>query len=318
MVNPNFSIIIPNYNGKDFLFDCLDSLKKSISNCPNSNFEIILVDNASVDNSIEISKKIFPKIKIIKNQSNYGFSSAVNQGILHSKYDFVVICNNDLTLDQNWFKEISKIIVNNKDPKIATFFGTVLNKDSTKIESQGIKFYYSGKAENINNGKEFNKSTIYNLRSTIKVWGASASLVIYNKKIIKKIGLFDEDFFAYEEDVDLALRLHNLNYKTLYIANIFSYHLGGGTSNKMGNFRNKMDAKNWIYIIIKNFSAKEIFENLFKILEERLRNLSGLIKNTPPKLILKSLFDTYKEVFINLPKMLKKRRQIQKMLKYNS
>lgn len=315
----NFSIIIPNYNGSDFLFDCLNSLYQCIKNCPNSKFEIIIVDNGSKDNSIELSKKInIPNTKYQILNTNIGFSGAVNKGIAKSQYDWVVVCNNDLTLDKNWFKEISKIIASNKDQKTATFFGTVLNKDGTKIESQGLKFYYFGKAENINNGQKFDKSTIYNLRSAIEVWGASAALVVYNKKVLQKIGLFDEDFFAYEEDVDLALRLHNFGFKTLYIPNIFSYHLGGGTSRKMGNFRNRMDAKNWIYIIIKNFSPKEIFLNLPKIIEERLRNLSGIIKNTPKKLILKSLSSTYGEVFKNFLKMLKKRRQIQKMIEYNN
>jgi len=156
------------------------------------------------------------------------------------------------------------------------------------------------------------------------VWGASAAFVVYNKKILKQIGLFDENFFAYEEDVDLALRLHNLNYQTLYIPQAISYHLGGGTSNKMGIFRYKMDAKNWIYIIIKNFSKKEIIKNFPQIIEERLRNLSGLIKQIIRLYKIKSLYylpiiliSTYGEVFVNLPKMFKKRKSIQKLIKSN-
>lgn len=320
----NFSIIIPNYNGAHFLTNCLDSLKQAINNCPNSQFEIIFVDNNSKDNSIEIFETIIPKnftYRILLNQKNYGFAGAVNQGIVKAKHDWVVLLNNDLTMEPNWFQLISKTIKENKNPKIATFFGTVLTKDGTKFESQGLNFFYSGKCQNISNGKKFTPSLLKEEIGNGLVWGASAAFVVYNKKILKQIGLFDEDFFAYEEDVDLALRLHNLNYQTIYIPKAISYHLGGGTSNKMGIFRYKMDAKNWFYIIIKNFSKREIIKNLPKIIEERLRNLSGLTKQTIRFYKIKSiyylpsiLFTTYGEVLINVPKMLKKRKQIKNLI----
>ena len=320
----NFSIIIPNYNGANFLSNCLNSLLIAINKCSESQFEIILVDNNSKDNSIEIFEKIIPKsfnYRILLNSKNHGFAGAVNQGIEKSKYEYVVLLNNDLNMESNWFQLIWKTIKNNKNSKITTFFGTVLNKTGDKFESQGLKFFYSGKCQNISNGKNFTPSMLKERPSSELVWGASAALVVYKKNILEKISFFDEDFFAYEEDVDLALRLHNLKYKTLYIPKAISYHLGGGTSSKMGIFRYKMDAKNWIYIIIKNFSSKEILKNLIKITEERLRNLSGLTKQIIHIYKIKSFFylpyiliSTYGEVLLTLPKMFKKRKIIQKLL----
>jgi len=325
----NFSIVIPNYNGAAFLTDCLNSLTKSIINCPKSNFELIFVDNGSKDNSCQIFTDFFKKNKfsnltseICNLRSNSGFAGAVNIGIKKAKNEWVVLLNNDLTMEPNWFQLISQNIKDNKDKKVATFFGTVLTKDGTKFESQGLDFFYSGKCQNVSNNKPFKKTNLKSdkLTSNILVWGSSAALVVYNKKIITEIGLFDQDFFAYEEDVDLALRLHNLGFKTLYNPHALSYHLGGGTSNKMGIFRYKMDAKNWIYIIIKNFSKKEILDNLFSIVEQRLRNLSGLNKQIIRIYKLKSFFylpyifiSVYGEVLFNLPKMLKKRQNINKL-----
>jgi GT2 family glycosyltransferase len=317
----NFSIIIPNYNGGEFITDCLYSLYQSIKLC-SGNFEIIIVDNDSKDNSLELINDFFNQYrstklitKIFQLKTNTGFAGAVNFGINKAQYEYVVLCNNDLTLEPNWFQLISESINKNTNSKIATFFGTVLTKDGTKFESQGLEFFIRGKAKNTSNGKLFNKSTIHNLQSNKLVWGASAALVVYQKEIIQKIGLFDEDFFAYEEDVDVALRLSKLKYQTLYIPKAICYHLGGGTSGKMGNFRNRMDAKNWIYLIIKNYSAKEFWLNFSPIIEERFRNLSGLIKNTPFKNLFKDIFKTYGEVFSNLPKMLKKRQHLQKLIK---
>lgn len=326
----NFSIIIPNYNGASFLTDCLNSLTKAISNCPDSNFELIFVDNGSKDNSVELAKKITQKNPILNTKylilnTNKGFAGAVNIGIKAAKNEWIVLLNNDLTMEPNWFQLISQNIKNNKDKKVATFFGTVLTKDGTKFESQGLDFFYSGKCQNVSNGQSFLSKDLALQSSKALVWGASAALVVYNKKIITKIGLFDQDFFAYEEDVDLALRLHNLGFKTLYNPQALSYHLGGGTSNKMGIFRYKMDAKNWFYIIIKNFSKKEILDNFCSIIEQRLRNLSGLNKQIIRIYKLKSFFylpyifiSVYGEVLFNLPKMFKKRQAIKKLISYDN
>jgi len=320
----SFSIIIPNYNGAAFLFDCLYSLYQSIK-FTSANFEIIIVDNHSIDDSLDIAKNFFQQYrstkldtKIISLSKNTGFAKAVNLGISKAKYKFVVPCNNDLTLEKNWFEIISQTIKDNQDPLITTFFGTVLNKTGDKYESQGLKFFISGKCQNISNGKKFHRS----INTNKLVWGTSAALVVYQKDIIQKIGGFDDDFFAYEEDVDLALRLSKFGYKTLYIPKAICFHLGGGTSNQMGNFRARMDVKNWLFIIIKNYSLKDIFINLPQITEERLRNLSYLIKTTIKSYKFKSLYylpisiiKTYSQVFLKLPKMINKRKQLQKLLK---
>jgi len=321
--NPNFSIIIPNYNGAHFLIDCLNSLKQAINNCPDSEFEIIFIDNNSHDNSLEIFETIIPKnfnYRILLNSQNNGFAKSVNQGIEKAKHEWIVLLNNDLTMEPNWFQLISKSIKKNKNNKIATFFGTVLTKDGSKFESQGLDFFIEGKAKNISNNKKFNKSKILNLKPST-IFGASASLIVYKKEIIQKIGLFDNDFFAYLEDVDIALRLHNLNYQTLYIPQAISYHLGGGTSKRMKNIRSRLSYRNWFYIIIKNYSASDFFKNIFKIKVERLRNLSYFFEETISvngfKSILIFPFDFIKtslEILINLPKMFKKRKFTQKLL----
>lgn len=311
MILVNFSIIIPNLNGAEYLIRCLPSLQEAIKLCPKSKFEVILVDNASSDDSINIfNDYLFDSSRTLIQDKNYGFAGAVNKGINQAKYDYVVICNNDLTLDPKWFKEISSTITANTNPKITTFSGLVLNKEGTHIESQGLKFFYKGKAKNIDNGKPFFGNCDLEFGHSHLIWGASASLVVYQKDILQKIGLFDEDFFAYEEDVDLSFRLQKAGYLTLFIPSAISYHLGGGTSKKMGNFRHRMDAKNWIYLILKNYSRKEITTNFFLIFEERLRNLSGLVKNTPFWQIPYWLLITYSTILFHIPAFLKKRKMV--------
>lgn len=274
----NISIIIPNYNGAKYLVDCLNHLKTAIKKCPNTKFEVILVDNGSTDKSIQLFNSSSTKLlnfSTIQLLTNTGFAFAVNQGIKVAKYEYVCLLNNDVNLDKNFFKLITQNI--KKNPKTACFCGTVLNIDGTKIESQGISFDWSGKCTQINNSLKINPPLVEKIS---RVWGSSGAVVIYNKNILQKIGLYDEHYFAYIEDVDVAFRLQKNNYQTLLAPSAIAYHLGGATSNKMGNFRAKQTFKNWIYFILKNYSTTEIIINFPKIFIERLRNLSYLIKST--------------------------------------
>lgn len=309
----NFSIIIPNLNGSKFIQSCLKSIQKAIKNCPDSKFEIIFIDNGSTDNSLEIFQNFTINLdtKYKKLNFNSGFAKAVNIGINLSKYNWVTILNNDLEIDKDWFKNITKTKINTN---IGAICGSVLNKDGTYFESQGIQFFYSGKAKNINNKLKFSLDLINNPSKI--VWGASGAATIYNKKIIEKLGKFDEAFFAYEEDVDLALRLNIAGYQTLLIPNCISYHQGGATSNKMGNFRSYHDTKNWYFIIIKNYSIKQIIFNFPLIFIERLKNLKYLIQSTHPFYkIPTTVLILYIEIFKNMRKLLEKRKFIQKLLK---
>lgn len=294
------TFIIPNYNGAKFLANCLKSLPK--------NQEIIIVDNGSTDNSLSLAKNC----KIIKNSANLGFSKAVNQGTLAATNDYVALINNDLTLAPNWFDEIQKAII--KFPQAVAFGGLVLTHDGQHIESQGLEYFWHGQCLNINNGKPY-QSPITDHQLPRIIWGLNAAATVYHRQTLIDIGLFDQDFFAYEEDVDLSLRLNKLGYQSIYVPKAISYHLGGGTSSRMGNFRHQQDAKNWIYIIIKNYSVTEIIKNFFPIIIERFRNLSGLIKHTPLRLWPQTIISVYGQVLANTPKMLAKRKSFQKLLK---
>ena len=225
-----------------------------------------------------------------------------------------MVMNNDLTISVDWFSHMVKAINEVKNPKISSYFGLVLNKTGKQIESEGLEFFQRGKALNIGNGQPYTPSYSSSHSQPHYIWGASASVVIYVKRHIEQAGVFDPLFFAYEEDVDMALRLNQLGYQTLFVPKAISFHLGGGTSRHMGNFRHIMDAKNWIIIILKNYSIAQIIKHLPQIIEERFRNLSGLIKNTPFFQIPSSLFRAYSPIIINLPIILKKRKDLQKLI----
>ena len=340
------SVIIPNWNGERLL---RKNLAKILKAWPKGT-EVIIVDDGSTDGSVELIKSLTSSrvnewlkkkekkeknnnnksnslitnsliknrkitIKLIENKKNLGFAGAVNQGIKVAKNNYVAVMNNDLRLEKNWFLVMKNMI--QKYPaekkKIGTYFGTVLNWNGTKIESTGLQYWLKGRAKNRDNGKRLKYSTIqiFKRKKQEFVWGASASVVVYYKPALMEVGLFDEDFFAYEEDVDLALRLWGADWKTLYVPQAIAYHLGGGTSRRMGNFRQRMDAKNWWFIIIKNYPWSILIRYGPEILIERLRNLSGLLKSTPIWRWPIDVARVYGEVVLKLPKMIRKRKPIE-------
>jgi len=280
----DFSVIIPNFNGAKFLSDCLKSLLAAAKHCPGTNLEIILSDNASTDNSLTVFKKY--SHNFIVHRTNLGFGEAVNHAALLATKPYLLVTNNDLKLDLHWFEKITKAI--NLYPKAACYYGLVLNKTGDLIESEGFKYFSSGRCKNINNGLLYRHSresgNLYK-----KIWGAPASLIVYRRSVFEKLGGFDSRFFAYIEDVDFSFRLHYQGFVTMYIPQAISYHLGGATSNKMGNLRAYMTLRNWLFFFKKNYSPKQIILNLPAIFLERLKNLKYFLVSTPAKLWLSQI-----------------------------
>ncbi|HEX8923624.1 MAG TPA: glycosyltransferase family 2 protein [Patescibacteria group bacterium] len=306
----DLSLIIPNYNGQSNLKDCLTSMATSLSGCPGLKIEVILVDNASSDKSISIFNDFFSKFsrskisrKVCKLDHNYGFAFAVNYGIKNSKSKWIVVCNNDIVFDPEWFSVIDNAIKKTRDGlPVACYFGTVLNRDGSLIESQGFEYQDSGKCLNICNHQQADLAKLKSQQPST-VWGAPAALVAYNKDIIAKTGYFDENFFAYLEDVDLSFRLMSSGFQTIYLPTAISFHLGGATSSKMGNLRQYYTTRNWYLLLLKNYTKKQILKNFFKIVIERLKNYFWFIRNTN---LFKVLPDTVKmisEIIYLIPRL---------------
>jgi len=299
-----FSIIIPNYNGKKFLESSLGSIFKQKGKIKK---EVIVVDNGSADGSVEwLKRPTAPtfrgeKLKVIFNKKNLGFAKAVNQGIKQAKYDYLIVMNNDLKLEKNWLQIMEKAIKRwSKKEKIGAYFGKVLDWEGKRLESAGLVYFSSGKAFNRGNGEPIKKRK-YNQEEVI--WGGSASVIVYRKEALKKVGLFDPLFFAYLEDVDLALRLNASGFKTVFVPQALSYHKGGGTADLTSNLRYRLVARNWWFIILKHYSANYLFRHLPGIVLEQFKNflkvgnLSGMIW-------------VVRELVLKCPKLIKKRKPL--------
>ncbi|MDH3735652.1 MAG: glycosyltransferase family 2 protein [Nitrosopumilus sp.] len=243
---PLVSIIIVNYNGKKFLDDCFDTLQKITY----SNFEIILIDNNSTDNSIEFIKNRYPSTIIIKLEKNYGFAYPNNVGAKNAKGDFLLFLNNDTKVHPDFISEMVDVL--KKDSKIAICQSMLLKPDGG-IDSSGDFVDHLG-------GVYSSKEQIHDIREILSARGAS---MMIRKEIFNKLKGFDEKFFVSFEDVDLGWRAWIFGYKVVVIPNSIVYHVGAQTTKKMGNELSFHGFKNLLAMKITNFEPKFAIKNIF-------------------------------------------------------
>lgn len=241
--NRPISIVIPNWNGKKFLKTCLDSLKRQTF----KDFEVIVVDNGSTDESLEFLRENYPEVNVIGLSSNRGFSAAVNEGIKRSAGEFIALLNNDTEVDPRWLEELHRGLVDNPSagscaPKILFFH------ERDTIASVGIQYHRDGTASDRGRGAKDQRQ----YDEMCEVFGASGAAALYRKSMFDRIGLLDEDFFAFYEDVDLSFRAQLAGYKCVYQPKAIVYHVAGGTVSREKPRNRYLCDRNLIRVLIKN------------------------------------------------------------------
>lgn len=246
------SVIIPNYNGEKFLTDCLNALKKQRF----TDFDTILVDNGSTDNSIKTSKNVCPDIKIIELKENTGFAKAVNEGIKAAEGEFVILLNND-TIAFPGFVGNQYSMIKNKPDVFSCSALMIQNHDHNKVDDAGDEYCALGWAFALGKDKE-----VKNYLIPHEVFAACGGAAIYRTRVLKELGMFDEKFFAYLEDIDLAYRAKLHGYKNIYNPHARVYHVGSGSSGSRYNeFKIRLAARNSMYLIRKNMPVWQLWLN---------------------------------------------------------
>jgi GT2 family glycosyltransferase len=238
------AVIIPNWNGKSWLEVSLTSLMKQTY----SNFETVLVDNGSTDDSVAFVAKNFPTVKIVTLDKNYGFAAAINAGVKAVDTEYVAFVNNDTEIDQDWLTEI--MYCAKRYPKIASFCSKLLNfDDRKKIDGIGIRINEVGQARSI--GWEEKDTGQY--ETEMKIFGATGGAALFRRDVFIKVGMFDEHYFMYSEEVDWAFRAQFLGYQSLYCPKAIIYHKHKASSSKRKQMLEYWQFTNMYMTIIKDF-----------------------------------------------------------------
>ena len=247
------SIIIPNFNGKQYLKDCLNSIKKQNF----SLYEVIIIDNGSTDESVEYIKDNYDEFTLIQNRENLGFATAVNQGIKASNAEYVFLLNNDTELEVECVSNLLNCI--DKDETIfAVSSKMIQNQNRNLIDDAGDEYTILGFTQKVGN----NRSTEFYQRKR-EIFSACAGAAIYRRNIFEIIGYFDENFFAYMEDLDISYRARIYGFKCVYCPEAVVYHHVSATSgSKYNTFKIRLAARNNVYVPYKNMPWPQLILNL--------------------------------------------------------
>lgn len=247
------SVVIPNFNGIAFLDSVLASLEGQTLN----NFEVILVDNGSTDGSCPFVTANYPWVHLIELSENFGFCGAVNAGIRAAKAPYVLLLNNDTEVKEDFVEEMLAAIRRHKNA-FSCGARMVQYHDRDKLDDVGNYYCALGWSFARGRGKD-----IHAYETEDRIFSACAGAAIYRKKILEKIGYFDEEHFAYLEDTDIGYRARIYGYENWYAPKAIVYHVGSGTSGSRYNqFKTRYSSRNNIYLIYKNMPLLQIILNL--------------------------------------------------------
>lgn len=223
---------------------CLDSLSGQLEDN-----DIIIVDNGSTDGSADFVAEKYPGVRLIRHARNRGFAGGVNAGIKHAlnhSCEFVALLNNDAIVDKDWLKNL--LNATQKQPKAGVITGKILDRNKRSLDSTGECFstwglpFPRGRGET-NTGRYDNDTIIF---------AASGGASLYRAKMLREIGLFDENFFAYYEDVDISFRAQLAGWRILYEPKAVVYHSIGETSRHIPGFTTYQTMKNLPLLFWKN------------------------------------------------------------------
>lgn len=252
----DISVIIPNYNGENYIANCLDSILVQ-SYSAFGQMEIIVVDDCSSDKSVEIIKT-YENVILIENEANSGFDKSVNQGILTSSGEFCLLLNNDVVIDPNFVKYLY-LHINDSTRFFSVSSKMVRYYERDKLDDAGDYYNIFGWGYKRGDGKE-----IENYDKPMSVFSTCAGAGIYRRSVFDEIGLFDEAFFAYMEDIDISYRGLINGYKNRYEPKAICYHIGSATTaagQKYSPFKVRISARNNIYVAYKNMPLIQLLIN---------------------------------------------------------
>jgi len=334
---PKVTIQLVTWNSMKYLPFTLES----IFNQNYKDFQVLVVDNNSQDETVDFIRKNYPEVTVFQNKKNLGFAKANNQGIrlLHSP--FVLLCNPDIILENNWLEIIMKNTAAEKYHEVGSWGGKLLklkphddeinqSDKTTIIDSCGLQITKNRKIIELGAGQDSAEFT-----NDQVVFGCSGALVLYKRELLDDCLIktptcpageyFDENFFAYKEDIDLAWRARILGWQSRFVSGAIAYHVRSASGSENTSYLEIIKSRrqlspitkyysyrNHLFLLIKNEFPKNFLTNIWRIKWLEFRKVCYFIIFEPKNIL------AWWAVMKMLPNMLAKRRQIFKQAKINS
>lgn len=261
-------VIVPNWNGMRVLPACLESLGRQTFEA----FRVTVVDNGSEDESVAFVSSRFPGCRILRLPRNVGFSGAVNEGVRRSPADWIALLNNDAEAEPGWLEALHAAAM--RHPRAGSFASKVLRMDRPgRLESAGDML--GSDACGVNRGRDATDGAPYDEER--EVFSASAAAALYRHEVFRRVGLFDEGFFAYFEDVDLGFRAQRYGFRCIFVPGARVRHHGKFSRPADRAWHLRQEFVNSCLCQVKNLPARHLARNWLPVVAGHLRGLKGLV-----------------------------------------
>jgi GT2 family glycosyltransferase len=310
--HPLLSVIIPNWNGKHFLAECIDSLKAQTFH----DFETILVDNGSTVGSANFAEERYGDfIRILRNESNLGYTGGNNVGIQAAQGEYIVLLNNDTQADPTWLEALVEAIGSN--PQVGMWASKVYSYyKRNQIEAVGELIYWDG----LNRARGQYEQDQGQYGKVEEIFFPPGCGGMFRKTLFEEIGLFDEDFFAYGDDAEIGIRARLAGWKCVYVPKAVVYHKNSGSTGQYSPFKAFYVERNRFWITIKYFPYPLLFLSLFFTLYRFTLQAYGALTHQgaagrfterySPVHLVGILLKAYGSGFFYLPRMWRKRKKL--------
>jgi hypothetical protein len=290
------TVIVVNWNGRRLLPECISSLiGQSIGE-----LEILLVDNGSLDDSLDFVRHEFPKVRILTLDRNYGVAGGNNRGIQNTSAEFIALLNNDAVADSHWAERLLDFA---QDPRVGIVASRVLlHGDRLTLDSAGDGMTTVGVGY-----KRGHLSPANSYSSVEEVFGASGCAMLLRRSMLEDIGAFDEDFFLLYEDSDLCFRARLRGWKCLYAPEAVVYHKLNASVGKLSRVHVFYGQRNLEYVYFKNMPGWLVWRHL----PAHLLNMLLALFYFAAKGQLSNCIKGKIELVRNFRRVLQKRREIQ-------
>lgn len=305
------SVIIANLNGERYLTDCLTALSAQTFR----DFETVVVDNGSIDGSLDLIRRDFKWVRVIELKENAGFARGNNIGFEASSSEFVVTLNNDTIVDSGWLQALYDTAIS--DSSIGMVASKIyLGGEGNELDSAGMLIYPDGMSRQRGHGEK-DEGQFDSLR---EVLFPSACAALYRREMLKEVGYFDEDFFSYCEDTDLGLRGRLAGWKALFAPAALVRHFYSKTGGNYSLFKARLVERNHLWVLLKNMPPGFILISPFYTLWRYVVQIYGLFsgkgsaarfaENNGLVQIIAVIITAYCEASLKLPLMLRKRKDV--------
>jgi GT2 family glycosyltransferase len=254
------SVVIVSWDGLAYLEDCLPSVERSLARVPGPS-EIWVVDNGSTDGTLEFLADHHPDVRVIANEENRGFSIANNQAFAQARGRYVATLNNDTVVDPDWLVEAIREL--ERHPDVGSVACQLVFRDRPSvINSAGVSVDRRLRVQDRSAGAPADAPDA----APVEVFGPSAGAAVYRAEVLRDLGGFEESFFAYFEDVDLAWRARRSGWRSRYVPAALVHHTYSGTSRRNKSTKAFLMARNRSWLLLRNASWGQLLVALPHVL----------------------------------------------------